>query len=122
MDLLVDPEPHIVRGSPSWLIFPDLFPAHRVLAARCGKLLGQLEPQPAIAERVTAFRARHFRPLMVGVHARRGDFVRHRPDRAGNTAEMLVTVDRLLRRDARGGHPVLLRRWRSGAAWNTDAP
>ncbi len=95
-DLLVAPEPHIVRGSPTWLIFPDRFPAHQALITRCGELVGQLAPCAIVADRVATFRARHFRPRMVGVHARRGDFVRVRPDRSSNTTAMLRAVDRFL--------------------------
>lgn len=95
-NLLEAPEPHLVVRSSHWLIAPERFPAHRALAARCVELLGQLEPTSAIRDRVAAFRAQHFRPLMIGVHARRGDFLKVRPDRSWNTAEILAAVDRFL--------------------------
>ncbi len=95
-DLLEAPEPHLVVRSSHWLIASASYPAHRALAARCVELLGQLEPTSPIRDRVAAFRAQHFRPLMIGVHARRGDFLEARPDRAWNTGQILAAVDRFL--------------------------
>ena len=95
-DLLAATTPHLVKRTPHWLIAPDRYPAHRPLADRCVELFQALEPIPAIRERLAAFRARHFRPLMIGVHARRGDFVRARPDRSWNTRQILAAVDRFL--------------------------
>lgn len=95
-DLLVAPEPHLVVRSSHWLIAPERVPAHRALAGRCVELLGQLEPTSAIKDRVATFRTQHFRSRMIGVHARRGDFVTVRPDRSWNTGQILAAVDRFL--------------------------
>ena len=95
-DLLEAAEPHVVVRTPSWLIAPARYPAHRALAARCVELFGQLAPTAVIRDRVAAFRSRHFRPLMIGVHARRGDFLTVRPDRSWNTGRILAAIDRFL--------------------------
>lgn len=95
-DLLEATEPHVVVRTSHWLIAPERFPTHRALAARCVELFAQLEPNSVIRDRVAAFRGRHFRPLMIGVHARRGDFLKIRPDRSWNTGRILAAVDRFL--------------------------
>jgi hypothetical protein len=50
------------------------------------ELLERLEPSPDVRERVERFHREHFRPEMIGVHLRRGDMPRVRPDGAGNAA------------------------------------
>ena len=94
-DPLLDPRPDLTIGS-SWWLVPLDDPTRAAERARCAELMAQLEPIPAIRERVSEFRARHCRPTMIGVHLRRGDFVRHRPDQVGNTAAAQTAVDRFL--------------------------
>jgi hypothetical protein len=94
--LLDDPRPHIVLGTSSWLV-----PTGRTWPAlrdRCAELLAGIAPVPPLAERIAEFRARHFRPVMIGVHLRRGDFYRLRPEAVGNAAAAVAAVDRFLAR------------------------
>jgi hypothetical protein len=91
-----DPRPEIFIGASHWLVDVKATSAQPELRARCAELLGQLEPLPDLAVRVAEFRRRHFRPTMVGVHLRRGDFHRHRPDTVGNTAAALTAVEGFL--------------------------
>lgn len=95
-DLLTMPEPHLVVGHPTWLIRPDRFPGHDRLLARSQALLAALQPVAPIQCAVDEFRQRHFRPTMIGVHLRRGDLLRERPDAANNTTQACVAVDQLL--------------------------
>jgi hypothetical protein len=95
-DLLTDPRQDILLGTWNWLFVPERFPKHELLRARCVELLGELQPLPSIAEYVASFRARHFRPTMIGVHVRRGDSVRLRPEAAGNSDEIMLAVERFL--------------------------
>lgn len=93
--LLTDPRPHIIVGTYTWLIPPDDAGAPDV-GRRCAALLAELEPRPALSARVAAFKAGHFLQPTIGVHLRRGDYVRVRPHLAGNTPEAIAAVDRLL--------------------------
>jgi hypothetical protein len=58
--------------------------------------MDELVPVPALSAEVVRFSATHFRPTMIGVHLRRGDFIRARPDLAGNTQTALNHVRSLL--------------------------
>lgn len=93
--LLTDERPHIFVEWYTWLVRPDDESMPRA-SRRCAALLAELGPIPSLSERVAAFRASHFRPTMIGVHLRRGDFVHWRPHLAGNTPEAMAAVDRLL--------------------------
>ena len=95
-DLLTTDEPDLVVGHPGWLIRPGEFPHHDSLMTRCGDLFNELQPVSAVQQRVDVFRQRHFRPTVIGVHLRRGDLLRQRPDAAGNTAEAVAAVDHFL--------------------------
>jgi hypothetical protein len=95
-DLLTDSRPAILFGHSYWLVRPWEFPAHAPLHARCAGLLTQLDPLPEIARRVQAFQARHFRPTMIGVHLRRGDYLNRHPELCENTTAAMVAVDRFL--------------------------
>jgi hypothetical protein len=92
--LLDDPRPDLVLGVGSWLV--PTGPRWPTLHDRCAAHLAALAPIEPVAGRVAAFRARHFRSVMIGVHLRRGDFLRERPDVVGNTAKALAVVDRFL--------------------------
>jgi hypothetical protein len=93
---LADPRPDIFVGANNWLVDANAASTQPRLRARCVELFSQLELVPALRERVSEFRAHHFRPTMVGVHLRRGDFLRYRPDVVGNTSAALAALDRLL--------------------------
>lgn len=95
-DLLTAAAPHLVVGHPSWLLRPDQYPQHAELMAHCARHFASLAPIPPLQTRIDTFRAAHFRPTMIGVHLRRGDLLRERPDMAGNTAQALAAVDRFL--------------------------
>jgi hypothetical protein len=90
-----DPRPDLAFGT-SWWLLPLDDPARAAERARCTELLAKLEPVQPIRERIAEFRTRHFRSTMIGVHLRRGDFFRARPDSAGNTPAALVAIDRFL--------------------------
>jgi hypothetical protein len=96
-DLLVETAPHLGLAHASWLHRPTLYPAHIPLEARCTKLFQELRLVPDLSAQVEDFRSRHFRPVMVGVHVRWGDFVYRRPDAAGGSlTKVIVAVDRFL--------------------------
>jgi hypothetical protein len=95
-DLRVVQDPHLTVGHPTWLIRPGQFPGHDCLLARCQTLSARLQPIAQIQEAIDEFRQRHFRPIMIGVHLRRGDLLRDRPDAASNTTQACVAVDHLL--------------------------
>ncbi len=95
-DLLAAPEENLVLGYPGWLIRPEQFPDHAALMAPCRALFTQLQPISSIQQEIDTFRQYHFRPTMIGVHLRRGDLLRQRPDTANNTVQALNAVDRFL--------------------------
>ncbi|MCX6017493.1 MAG: hypothetical protein NTZ50_03165 [Chloroflexi bacterium] len=66
------------------------------LIGRTVDLIRDLRPVPQIQSAVDAFRAEYFRPRMIGLHLRRGDFVDRRPHVSGNTAQVMAEVDRIL--------------------------
>lgn len=92
--LLDDPRPDLVLGVSTWLVpIGTRWPA---LRDRCAELLTAIAPLPALADRIAVFQAQHFRPVMIGVHLRRGDVLHLRPDAVGNTSGALAAVDRFL--------------------------
>ncbi len=95
-DIATAPQPEIAVSSTTWLVEPDFCPSHAPLRQRCGELMEQLRPVPAVRDRVAAFRAAHFRPTMLGVHLRRADFLRRLPYCAHNTGPALAALRRLL--------------------------
>lgn len=92
-DLLRARAPHTVVGHMSWLVRPDLYAAHAPLWPAVGPALSALTPIPPLSARIEAFVAEHFRPFVIGVHLRRGDFRTARPDAVDNTAAALARVD-----------------------------
>lgn len=92
-DLLIAQEVDLVVGHPGWLLRPDRFPGHAAWMARCQSLFAALQPTPPIQQAIAEFRQRHFRPTMIGVHLRRGDHLRGRPDATGNTVQAVAVVD-----------------------------
>ena len=89
-DLLTVDELHITVGHPNWLIRPKHYSGHDRLMARCEALLVELEPTAPIRQAVEIFRRDHFQPTMIGVHLRRGDLLRQRPDTASNTSQAIA--------------------------------
>lgn len=89
---------HDVIGSYNWLLSPGRHPGHARLFAEAGRRLGSMRLAPALEARVTEL-ARAFRPRMIGVHLRRGDFHTFHPGSvATNTTEALWLVRRRLDR------------------------
>ena len=97
-DLLSATEVDLVVGHPGWLIRPGQFAGHEALAARCQSLFGEMQPVAAIREAIAAFKQTQFRPTMIGVHLRRGDLLRDRPDVAANTAQAIHAINAFLAR------------------------
>ncbi|HZQ09996.1 MAG TPA: hypothetical protein VFD70_25695 [Anaerolineae bacterium] len=95
-DLLASPQPVLSVIRNGQLIQPKTYPHHRSLDRRAQQLLNELEPIPEIAARIENFRAAYFRPKMIGVHLRRGDFILYRPDMAANLDAALGAVDKWL--------------------------
>lgn len=92
-DLLRARGPHTVVGHMSWLVRPDLYAGHVPLWPAVGPALSSVTPIAPLSARIEAFVAEHFRPFVIGVHLRRGDFHTERPDAVGNTAATLARVD-----------------------------
>lgn len=90
-DLLLDPREHVQFVFVSWLVMPDLYPSHRALWPELALELEALTPSAAIRERVESVSAA-FRPTMIGVHLRRGDFRVARPDVVDNTDAAIARV------------------------------
>lgn len=95
-DLLTAQEVDLVVGHPSWLLQPEQFLGHAPLMAHCQALFAALQPTPPIQQASAGFYQHHFRPTMIGVHLRRGDLLRQRPDTASNTAQAIAAVDHFL--------------------------
>jgi hypothetical protein len=102
-DLLSEPSSHLVVAHHGWIVKAAAYPAHAPLERRCRELIDALEPIPLIRDAVTRFMATRFRPTMIGVHLRRGDFLRHRPDVCANTNAALAHVERFLEADPDAG-------------------
>ena len=88
-DLLQSPAPHLALRSPDWLIRPSQYPMHAALRQRCVALWHGLRPIAPLQQRIDDFQREHFRPRMIGLHLRRGDFRRARPDVLGSTRHAL---------------------------------
>ena len=86
-----------------WLIRPAFFPHHAALQAQCAAFMQELKPIPALQERIDAFRDKNFRPRMIGVHLRRGDFHAFHPDVVNNLAATMETVDRWVDEESDAG-------------------
>jgi hypothetical protein len=93
-DFLTADDPHLVVSSGTWLARPELYPAHAGLMTRAAELLDELAPIPYVQQRVEHLRRDPFRPNMIGVHVRRGDFVY--TDARDNLAAVLAAVDERL--------------------------
>jgi len=95
-DILTAEEPHVTLRSWSWFA-PHHYPAQRPLWKRAGEWLEALTPVAEIRSQVEDFRQVHFRPKMIGVHLRRGDFHTIFPEAFHNTRKAMAEVDAYLR-------------------------
>jgi hypothetical protein len=96
-----DPRQDIVLGLYHWLV--DCQPQHAPdMYARCCELLYKLEPLPEITKRIIETQ-QYFRPTMIGVHLRRNDFLRVRPDVSWNTRAAYIAVDQFLEKHPEAG-------------------
>ncbi len=102
-DIATAAQPEIAVSSTNWLVEPDICASHGPLRQRSGELLGQLRPVPAVRDRMAAFRAAHFRPTMLGVHLRRGEFTRLHPYSAHNTGPAMAALRALLKQYPEAG-------------------
>lgn len=71
--------------------------------ARCVELFSVFRPGEPLATRIERFRRDHFRPTMIGVHLRRGDFIRVHPRSASNEPEVIRHIDASLAADPEAG-------------------
>jgi len=91
-----------IRGS-VWLVERNrLVPSHALFTATM-HFLAALEPVLELAAQIDDFQRRHFRPYMIGVHLRRGDFVAVRPHVAGNTDQAMACVDQVMLQEPDAG-------------------
>lgn len=113
-DIAQCPDEHLRFRSSSWLVPPKLSGAsafvarllprapaaftatHAQVLQLVAELFSQLQPCAEIVESVEAFRARHFRDRMIGVHIRRGDFGAQRPDALADLKQIETAVARYL--------------------------
>ena len=95
-DILTSTKPHIGVMAVSWLTLPEVYPHHAPLQAKCAAVLDGLTPVEEIAARVKEFREAHFRPRMIGVHLRRGDFHREVRFSVTNTSTAIRAALRFL--------------------------
>jgi hypothetical protein len=102
-DLLAASVETVVIGAHQTLVRPDLYPAHAALVEPCLAYFRQLQPIAEIAAAVQSFRESRFRPTMIGVHLRRGDYRMIRPDMLDNTAAALAAVEGALRQLPQAG-------------------
>lgn len=85
-----DQRQDIIIGTCNWIVDcragkePEIY-------KHCGRLLRELQPIPCLQERIAEIR-KQFRPIMIGVHLRRGDYIRERPDVAWNTHKAIAAV------------------------------
>jgi hypothetical protein len=86
-----------------WMFDTRLYPAHKSLQARAEHLFTELKPIPSILEKIGTLRADNFRPTMIGVHLRRGDFITGRPELVGNLKQSLRAVDKCLEKTPEAG-------------------
>ncbi len=79
-----------------WVYQPARFSHHLALEETARRLVHELKPIPALQARIEQFRRTNFRPTMIGVHLRRGDLKRWRPDTTNNFEAATQEIDRIL--------------------------
>ncbi len=104
-DLLDSQERHLVLRSNSWLIQPQVHSRHVQLMRDCAAIFHELVPIEPIQGAQSQFRQGNFRPSMIGVHVRRGDYVnpRVRPDTVFSLQRTLSAVDQYLEHSPQAG-------------------
>lgn len=100
---LGDQRQHIVLSHWNWLVEVTRSGSRSRLQQRCVQWVNELEPVAPLAARIESFRAEHFAPTMIGVHLRRGDAIRFRPQSSSNTSAAFRAVDRFLAHDPQAG-------------------
>ena len=97
-DLVQSQDPHPVFDVWGMLIAPKRYSGHARLQRSCGEQLAMLRPVEPVRRAVDSFKAGHFRPTMIGVHLRRGDFKKDYPSTqiAPDLQAVLENVDRYL--------------------------
>jgi hypothetical protein len=100
---LVDQRQHIVLSHWDWLVDVRTSGSRSQLQQRCVQWMNELEPVAPLAAQIESFRAEHFAPTMIGVHLRRGDAIRFRPQSSSNTNAAFRAVDRFLKHDPQAG-------------------
>lgn len=85
------------------LIAPEVDPRLAPFRARCVELFPLFRPSHPLAARIEQFRRDHFRPTMIGVHLRRGDFLRVHPRCAANDAEAIRQIEAHITADPQAG-------------------
>lgn len=93
-----DNDRHLMVSADYWLapLNDRRTPNHYV--ETMARLFNNLRPVPDVATRVTTYFAEHFRPPMIGVHLRRGDFVPYMPKQSQNLDSAVLAVDHFLSR------------------------
>jgi len=100
---LADPRQHIVLSHWNWLVEVRSRGSRSRHQQRCLQWVNELAPTTPLAARVESFRAERFAPTMIGVHLRRGDAIRLRPQSSSNTNAALRAVDSFLASDPQAG-------------------
>jgi hypothetical protein len=78
------------------LLLPHLYPHHAQWQQFAFDVVASLAPAAHLQLRIDAFARAHFRTDVIGVHLRRGDFVRRQPDLVANTDLAIAAVDERL--------------------------
>lgn len=92
-----DKDRHLMVSADYWLAPLNDRRTPKQYVESMERLFTELRPVPAVAAKVTAYYAEHFRPPMIGVHLRRGDFVPDRPKQSQNLNSAMLAVDHFLR-------------------------
>lgn len=95
-DLRTSSDVHLHVTSGTWMVPMRESGTPGPLARRCGELFDRLQPTEEIHGLVHDFVRRSFRPTMVGVHVRRGDFVSVYPNIVDSIDRTTAAVDRYL--------------------------
>jgi hypothetical protein len=95
-DLTAEPRVDVSFLAGGTLLFPDVYPHHARWMQEAMASIEMLAPHPALQGRIEEFAGRHFRSSTIGVHIRRGDFVRRQPDVVANTNLVIREIDRRL--------------------------
>lgn len=92
-DILSLPDRDVVVNCGFSLLRAVLYPAHAPLRWRCGRMLDAMRPATIVRETVERFVADRFRPAMIGVHVRRGEFMRDAEGKHNPFEDVFPAVD-----------------------------